>query len=141
MVEQTKSGISTRRWISWILYRRSGLENKESGFLFARDNGRKASIGDYDPMFRNLLKQGKNMQPELFTTGVSIGGFSLRRRPQRGSTIEVEKNNVDTAAIKMIKRWRKREVARGTKASLSMQQVYTQVSRAAVAYLRFSRSH
>ena len=42
------------------------------------------------------------MHPELFTTGVFIGEFSLRRIPQRGATIEAENNNVDTAAIKLI---------------------------------------
>ena len=77
LADQTKIGIPTRRWISWILYRRCELENQERGFLFARDNGRKASIGDYDPMFRNLLEQGKNMHPELFTTGVFIEDFIL----------------------------------------------------------------
>ena len=44
LADQTKSGIPTRRWISWMLYRRFELDNKERGFLFARDNGRKAII-------------------------------------------------------------------------------------------------
>ena len=69
------------------------------GSLFARDNGRKASIGGSDHMFKNLLKLGQKMQPELFTTGVFIGDFSLRRSPRRGETIEAEKNNVETVAI------------------------------------------
>ena len=77
LADQTKIGITTRRWISRIIYRICKLENQERGFLFARDNGRKASIGDYDPMFRNLLEQGKNMHPELFTTGVFIEDFIL----------------------------------------------------------------
>ena len=66
--EQTKSGIPTQRWISRILYQRCELEKKERGFLIAKDNGRKARIGDNDPMFRNLLERGQNMHPELFTT-------------------------------------------------------------------------
>ena len=48
---------------------------------------------------------------------------------------------MDTVAIEIINRCRKREAARGTEAGLSMRQVYTQVSRAVVASLRFSRSH
>ena len=67
---QTKSVIYTRRWISWILYRMCKLGKQEGGFLFAMDNGRKARIGDYDPMFIILLDQGQKIHPELFTTGV-----------------------------------------------------------------------
>ena len=96
---QKKSGIATRRWISWILYHRCELEKQERGFLFARDNRRKASIGDYDPMFRNFLERGRKMHPELFTTGVFIGDFSLRRSPRNGSTTEAENKNMYTAAI------------------------------------------
>ena len=79
MVYQTKSGITTRKWISRILYRRCELEKQEIGFLLARDNGRKVIIGDYDPMSKNLMEQGQTIYLELFTTEVSIGYFSLRR--------------------------------------------------------------
>ena len=139
--EQMKSGIPTRRWISQILYRRFELEKQEMGFLFARYNGRKESIGDYDPMFRNLLEKGQKMHPELFTTGVSIGDFSIRRIPRRGATTEAENNNIYTATIKLINPWRKREAVRGTEAGLSMRQVDTQVSRAVVDYLCLSHGH
>ena len=54
--DQTKSGIPTRRRISRILYRRCDLEKQERVFLFARYNGKKASIGDYYIMFINLLE-------------------------------------------------------------------------------------
>ena len=54
--------------------------------MFVRDNGRKSSIGDYDPMFRNLLELGQKMHPELFTTGVFIGNFILRRSSRGGAT-------------------------------------------------------
>ena len=67
--------------------------------MFTRDNRRKASIGDYDTMFRNLLGRGKNMHPELFSTGVFIGYFSLRRILRCGATTEAEIKNVETAAI------------------------------------------
>ena len=102
MEEQTKSGIPTRIWISRILYRQCEFDNQERGFLFARYNRSKASIGDYDPMLRNLLEQGQKMHRELFTTGVFIGDFSLRRSPRSGATTEAENKNVNTAAIELI---------------------------------------
>ena len=68
LADQTKSAIPTRRWTSRILYRQFELENQERVLLFDRENVRKASIGDYDNMLRNLLEQGQKMHPELFTT-------------------------------------------------------------------------
>ena len=91
--------------------------------MFARDNRSKARIGDYDPMFRNLLERGQKMHPELFATGVFIGDFSLRISPRRGETTEAENKNVDTAAIKLINQWRKRETERGTEEGISIRQV------------------
>ena len=60
------------------------------------------------------------MHPELFTTGVFIGDYSLRRRPRCGATTEADNNNVDTAAIEPINRRSKREEARGIEARISM---------------------
>ena len=56
---------------------------------------------------------------------------------RRGATTEAENNNVDTVAIELTNRWRKKEAARGSEASLSMRQVYTQVSRAVLVVLCF----
>ena len=99
LADQTNSGIPTRRWISRILYLRCELDKQERGFLFARDNGSKAIIGDYDLMFRNLLERGQEMHPWLLTTGFFIKYFSLRIIPRRGATTEADNNNVDTGAI------------------------------------------
>ena len=59
--------------------------------MFARENGSKASIGDYDHILINLMELGQKIHPELFTTGVFIGNFSLRRSLRRGATTEAEK--------------------------------------------------
>ena len=88
--------------------------------LAREDNGRKSIIGYYDPMFRNLLERGKNIHLELFTAGVFIGGFSLRRSPRRGSTTEAENKNMDTADIEIINPWRKREAERGIESGIYM---------------------
>ena len=61
LADQKKSGIPTRRWISWILYRQYNLEKQERGLLFARDNGQKASTGDYDHMFRKIGERSKSV--------------------------------------------------------------------------------
>ena len=85
--------------------------------MLARDNGSKASIGYYDHILRNLLERGQKMHPELFTIGVFIGNFSLRRSLRRGATTEAENKNVDTAAIELINRCRKRDKSRSINAT------------------------
>ena len=60
------------------------------------------------------------MHPELFTTGVFIGYFSLRRILSCGATTEAENKNVETAAIELINIWRKRDSARRIKAGIYM---------------------
>ena len=141
ITDLTKSKIPTQRWISRLLSRRVRVEGHRTGYLFARPKGRKASLGDYDPLFRDYLARAQRIRPQLFSGLVAIEDFSLRRSLRRGATTEAENNNVDTVAIELTNRWRRKEAARGSEAGLSMRQVYTQVSRAVVAALRFSQSH
>ncbi len=141
LADQTKSGLPTRRWISRLLHRRHRLEGSSCGYLFCRKTGKKASLGDYDPLFRDYLARTQRQHPKLFPNSVAIEDYSLRRSLRRGATTESENNNVDTVAIELINRWRKKEAAKGAEAGLSMRQVYTQANRAVVAALRFSQSH
>ena len=113
----------------------------KSGYLFARPSGAKASLGDYDPLFRQYLTRVREKRPKLFSKAVDISDYSLRRSLRRGATTEAENNKVDPVAIELINRWRKKEAAKGAEAGLPMRQVYTQVSRAIEAVLRFSQSH
>ena len=141
LADATKSRIPTRRWISRLMNRRVIREGDRGGHLFARKTGKKASLGDYDPMFRDYVERAMKLKKGLFSKAVSVDNYSLRRSLRRGATTEAENNNVDPIAIELINRWRKKESARGAEAGLSMRQVYTQVSRAIVAVLRFSQSH
>ena len=138
---ENKSNLPTRRWISRMLHRRYRREGHRSGYLFAKKNGRKSSLGDYDPLFREYLSRLQKRKPKLFCKDVVINEYSLRRSLRRGATTEAENNGVDLVTIELINRWRRKEKARGAEAGLSMRQTYTQVSRAVVAALRFSQSH
>ena len=109
--------------------------------MFSRSNGKKASMGDFDPMFRDYLERAMRKFPTLFYKSVALQDYSLRRSLRRGATTEAENNNVDTVTIELVNRWRKKEAAKGAEAGLTMRQVYTQVSRAVKAALRFSQSH
>ena len=104
IADLTKSKIPTRRWISRLLSRRVRVEGHRTGYLFARPKGRKASLGDYDPLFRDYLARAQRIRPQLFLGLVAIEDFSLRRSLQRGATTEAENNNVDTVAIELTNR-------------------------------------
>ena len=136
-----KSKIPSRRWISRLLHRRIVLEGCTVGYLFARKNGGKASLGDYDSLFRDYLSRLRTSNPSTFSQGVDIRDYSLRRSPRRGAVTTAANNQVDETTTELIGRWRKKEKARGAEPGLPMRQVYTQVSAAVEALLRFSQSH
>jgi hypothetical protein len=96
--------------------------------------GQKASLGNYNPLFREYLARAQKAQPKLFVAAVPINNFSLCMSLLRGATTtKVENNNMDMVRIELINRWRKKEADRGAEADLSMMQVHMQVSMAMVA--------
>ena len=139
--DNSKSGIPSRRWITRLLRRRVELEGCTKGYLFARPNGDKASLGDYNPLFRDYMERTKTRFSERFSKGVDIREYSLRRSPRRGATTHAANNKVDETTTELVSRWRKREKAKGAEPGLSMRQVYTQVSSALEAQVRYSLSH
>ena len=141
LADQTRSKIPTRRWVSRLLHRRARVEGKKAGPLFAHPDHTRVALGDLGPQFRDYLERLRQVNPDLFLTSVAIEDFSLRRSLRRGATTASQNNKVDGLSIDLINRWRKKEAARGAEAGLSMRQVYTQVSQAVVAALRFSQSH
>ena len=103
--------------------------------------GERLVLGITTPCFRDYLTRAREAHPKLFSSSVQIKDYSLRRSLRRGATTESENNKVDPSTIELINRWRRKEAARGSEAGLPMRQVYTQVSRALLAMLRFSQSH
>ena len=141
LADKGKSKILSRWWISRLLNRRMNLDGATKGYLFARRNGSKASMGDYDPLFRDYLVRVQERYPGRFSKGVDIRDYSLRRSPRRGATITASNNKVDETTIELVNRWCRKEAAKGAEVGLPMRQVYTQVSTALEATIRFSLSH
>ena len=141
LADKSKSGIPSRRWISRLVHRRVRLEGRKTGFLFQRSDKSRASMGDYNEVFRGYLERTRNRYPSRFTNTIKIEDFSLRRSPRRGSTTHASNNMVDPVAIELINRWRKMEAARGALPGLAMRQVYTQLSGVLDSLLRYAGSH
>ena len=116
-------------------------EQAKTGYLCARSDEIRVSLRNYDDLFQTYMERTMNRFPSRFSKGVEIKDYSLRRSMRRGLTTTVSNNRVDTVTIELINRWRKREAARGAEAGLPMRQVYTQVSNALDALVRYSLSH
>ena len=119
----SKSRIPSRRWISRLLLRRTQLEGCTKGFLFARANRDKASLKDYNPLFKDYMERTLVRFPDRFSKGIDIQEYSLRRLPRRGATTHAANNKVDKTTTELISRWRKREKAKGAEPGLTMRQV------------------
>jgi len=101
LADISKSGIPSRRWISRLLHRRMAVEGCTVGYLFARRNGSKASLGDYDSLFRDYLTRLRTSNPAAFSQGVDIRDYSLRRPPRRGAVLYFGRNWVFSSAAGM----------------------------------------
>ena len=100
-----------------------------------------ATKGDYNPLFKDYIQRTLVRFPDRFSKRIDIREYSLRRSPRRGATTHAASNKVDKTTTELISRWRKRENAKGAEPGLTMRQVYTQVSSALEAQVRYSLSH
>jgi hypothetical protein len=62
----------------------------------------------------------------LFSKGIELGLFSLRRSMRRGAILATV-DRVSEVIINLMNRWRKKEGARGATPGLSMHQTYLQM--------------
>ena len=137
--DDTASLVPTRVWMSRLVYRliQSG---RHSGPLFAKKSGAKATIGDYDPLFRTYLARLRALRGGLFFKEVDVADFSARRSLRRGSTQHATNQGVSQQVIDEANRWRTKEAARGSEAYLPLRQVYTSVRHVLPTRLRYPQS-
>ena len=83
-------------------------------------------IADYEPVFVDVMNRQHESQPELFSVGICLENFSLRRSMRRGAILAVG-DKVSEHVVNLINRWHKKERAQGTEPGLIMHQHYTQV--------------
>ena len=105
--------------------RRVVHQERTEGWLF-RKGKRRARISDYDADFLYYLGALKERQPELFSKGIEMGLFSLRRSMRRGAILATV-DRVSEVIIQLMNRWRKKEGAKGAAPGLSMHPTYLQL--------------
>jgi hypothetical protein len=121
------------------LHRRVHFQNQFSGWLFQNRKGVRSKFGIYDHIFRAPVDTARELHFRLLPEVVETGDFSLWRFPRRGAVLETTNQDVVEKVIELVNRWRKKEVAKGSKAGLLMQQVYTQVKSTLPTMLKFSK--
>ena len=83
-------------------------------------------MSKYEGPFVEAMSRLHESEPELFSVGITLELFSLKRSLRRGA-IQAVGDRVSPNVVNMMNRWRKRERARGTEPGLDMRQTYTQV--------------
>lgn len=140
VADETRTRVPGRLWFGRLLQRLHYVEGRETGWVFARRDGKRAKFGDYDNLFKHYMVRVKAECPGVIPDKVNPAeDMSLWRSGRRGSNTETANQNLDTTAIELNNRWRKRERARGTEPGMSMRAVYTQVENALASYLRYSQ--
>ena len=119
------SRIPYRTWVRRLVRRRAA-ENGGNKWLLRGDQGARAKISDYDAMFCSYLYTLQSSRPTLFSAGTMMEMFSLRRSMRRGAVLATT-GKVEDSVVLLINRWRKKEQAKGTTASLNMHQTYSTV--------------
>ena len=143
IAENCASGVPSRKWLARMLQRR--VQEKKpsgnySGPFFAKKNGKRATISDHDPLFKDYLTRLRLSEGEkFFHKGVRIEDYSLRRSLRRGSTGHATNQNIPGPIIDEVNRWRKKESARGGEANVPLRQVYTTVMQTLPARLEYSK--
>lgn len=141
VADLTRSGarIPLRLWLTRFMHRRVNLEGDKFGWLFARNNGTRGRLSDYDDVFRSYVSRVQSQYPLVINPALEITDFSLWRSGRRGAATEATVNMIDSKIIELINRWRSREMARGTEPGLPMRQVYTQVSHTVPLMVKYSQ--
>jgi hypothetical protein len=115
-------------------------DGRSGGWLFQRKNGTRERFGMYNTTFQQLLDAPREEDCKLLPEAVETGDFSLWRSPRRGALLETINQDVSEKVIELIKRWQKKEAAKGSEAGLPMRQVYTQVRSTVKTMLKFSKA-
>jgi hypothetical protein len=138
------SGIEIGTWFYrtlWVFARLGVI----SGPLFrvgGKDHGKfkRASCGDLDPGFHEILKRVRKIHSRLIGEKTNIvEEYSVYRSLRRGATAHAQNVEMPKEVIEANNRWRKHLRARGLTPGMSMMERYSDAKASVPALIRFSR--
>ena len=140
IADNTRSKLPFRKWFDRMEWRVLEVEGRKDGWYFTKADGSRATFTYFDPTFKKLVEEVKELRPDVILDVAEVDNFSLWRSPRRGAITTATEEKVDVPAMELMGRWRKSERAKGTEVGLTMRQVYTDVRLTVKAMLRFSKA-
>ncbi|GFH61165.1 hypothetical protein CTEN210_17640 [Chaetoceros tenuissimus] len=140
-VRSSKSGLAIGRWISQL----SDLllqEGKHIGVgpALCHEDGTLYNSVELNGELESMLLQVQDESPELIDPKIDVRAkFSINRSFQRGATTRVRENGIDKQSLEMNNRWRKLQNAGGSSLTLSMTDLYLEISQTLDSRLKFSQ--
>ena len=142
LAETTDSGIKIKVWLKRAL----GCYEKAEVFtgpmfrtVTKKGVIKKATLGDLDILFRDILRQVQTRFPTILPANVKIDDeYSVRRSLRRGSTSEAQNKQVPKEVIEANNRWRKHMRSRNVVPSMDMVERYSDAKATIMALVRYS---
>ena len=139
-VSITNSKFHVRKWIE-MLVEVLKEEDRGLGPAFCDVKGEMIRYSWIDEKFIDEVKRVQESHPNLIDPGVDVAEhFSIFRSIRKGSTARTSDMKVDPNTVDLHNRWRTIENRRGSKASKSMQDYYSDLRLTINSRLDYSRA-
>ena len=100
---------------------------------------KKATIGDLDTLFHDILRQVQIRFPATLPAHLKIDDeYSVRRSLRRGSTSDAHNQHIPKEVIEANNRWRKHMRSRNVLPSMDMVERYSDAKATVIALVRYS---
>ena len=138
----TSSGIEVRLWnerLSKLLVEEG--KDKEVGPAFCREDGTVSRSWDINGELTSALNRVQVLRPDLIPRQIDVEEkFNTYRSFRRGATTRVKVLKIPEDVIELNNRWNKLQNSGRGLSKLPMSQLYTEITQALPAKLRFSKS-
>jgi hypothetical protein len=139
-VPTTASGIPVRSWIEKLVDVLA-KEHRGLGPAFCDNRGEMIRYAWFEEKFVEEVRRVQTSHPNLIDSSVDVAEhFSIFRSIRKGSTARVMDMQVDPTTIDLHNRWRIIESRRGSKATKSMKDYYSDLRLVINSRLAYSRA-
>ncbi len=144
LAARSKSGLKIRetieRWVI-LLVKEGKNEDEELVPAVCHSSGVSISRAEINKEFLSGLDRVKKGPKKLIGKDVDVeNSYNIYRSMRRGATSRATAVGLGEVDINMNNRWRKFEMARGSRPNLKMHELYTDIKLAIESHLRFSYS-
>ncbi|GFH49897.1 hypothetical protein CTEN210_06373 [Chaetoceros tenuissimus] len=142
VAQNTRSGLPVETWLTRLVQvlTSDGLSTTV-GPAVCNKEGYVLCSADFNSELRDMLYRCAQQHPSLLDVNADLeNDYRVYRSFRRGATTCARNNKVQEADIELHNRWRATEAKGGSLPSMSMHNLYTEISQALPTRLRFSAS-